>query len=292
MRRTHQIGSMRRRVWLFGTVLVACQTLASPAAAQARVTAEEVSQDASAVARPPSLPRVTFGGATPSSSGTGSGFKRFMRDVAGDYKHFFSKETAFWYGAGAAAAGLVHLADEDIRETLEDSPASTAQALEGGDTYGNVTLQVPLAAGWWIVGHATGSARGAEAGRDLLRAQINTASWTVAIKVVTHRTRPNGGARSFPSGHTSAVFATAMVLQEHYGWKIGVPFFAAAAYTGVSRITDNKHWASDVVFGAFVGMASARTVTLHLRDSRFALRPVTVPGGAGLALVRVPDAPR
>ena len=131
-----------------------------------------------------------------------------------------------------------------------------------------------------------GSSRAADAGRDLVRAQINATTWAYALKFAVDRTRPNGDPRSFPSGHSTATFATAMVLQQHYGWKVGVPFFAAATYTAVSRLTVNKHWASDVTFGAFVGMASARTVTLHLRDARFAMTPFFVRGGGGVALVR------
>jgi hypothetical protein len=37
------------------------------------------------------------------------------------------------------------------------------------------------------------------------------------------------------------------------------PFFVIATYTAASRIIDNKHWASDVVMGAFMGMTSGRT---------------------------------
>jgi hypothetical protein len=209
-----------------------------------------------------------------------------MRDVGGDYKHFFSKETAYWYSGGLAAAGLVHVADEDIAEEMAE-PSATTRALEGGDKYGNLSLQVPFAVGWWVVGHVAGSRRGAEAGRDLVRAQISATSWAYAWKYAVDRTRPNGDPRSFPSGHAAATFATAMVLQDHYGWKVGVPFFAASTYTAISRLTINKHWASDVTFGAFVGIASARTVTLHLRSQTFALVPLAVPRGGGLALMHV-----
>jgi hypothetical protein len=44
----------------------------------------------------------------------------------------------------------------------------------------------------------------------------------------------------------------------------------------------NQHWTSDVVMGAAVGMASGRTVTLHLRDTRMSLAPLAVPGGGGV----------
>jgi len=216
----------------------------------------------------------------------GSAASRFFRDVGGDYKHYFSKETGYWLTGGLAAAGYVHFADEDIAEEMSESSATT-RALEGGDKYGNLTLQLPIAVGWWIVGHMAGSSRHADAGRDLVRAQISAASWAYAWKYAVDRTRPNGDPRSFPSGHAAATFATAMTLQDHYGWKVGVPFFAAATYTAISRLTIDKHWASDVTFGAFVGIASARTVTLHVRSEKFALVPLAVPGGGGVALTRV-----
>ena len=75
-----------------------------------------------------------------------------------------------------------------------------------------------------------------------------------------------------------------MVLQEHYGWKLGVPAFAAAAYTAASRVTANQHWLSDVVFGAALGVASGRTVTVRLRDTRVTLAPLVVPGGGGISV--------
>lgn len=295
------VGAFRvRGGWL---PALALGVLCSPAvwASQSPGAGSEVGQSAVSQAAggqqvPPSSP--VERGDAPGSAGSqkepaeatapakkGSAFGRFMRDVGGDYKHFFSRETAYWYAGGLGAAGLVHPLDDDIAEEMEEA-SPTTRALEGGDKYGNLSLQVPLAAGWWIVGHMAGSVRHADAGRDLVRAQISAASWAYAWKYAVDRTRPNGDPRSFPSGHAAATFATAMVLQDHFGWKVGVPFFAASTYTALSRLTINKHWASDVTFGAFVGIASARTVTLHLRNTKFVLVPVAVPRGGGIALVR------
>jgi membrane-associated phospholipid phosphatase len=212
------------------------------------------------------------------SSGQPGAASRFLRDVAADYKHFFSKETAVWLGVGGGLALAIHPADEAIRDETQ-GPTTLTASLEGGRHYGATYVQIPLAVGWWTIGHAAGSERGAAAGRDLLRAQINVATWTFALKAAVDRTRPNGEPYSFPSGHSSATFAAAMVLEDHYGWKVGVPALGAATYTAISRLTDNKHWASDVVFGAFLGMASARTVTLHLRTARVTIAPLTSPGG-------------
>jgi hypothetical protein len=224
----------------------------------------------------------------PDDGGDRSAFMRFVGDVGSDYRNFFRPETAAWYATGLAAANVVHIWDEPIAEAAADPSPEARQSLEGGALYGNLTWQVPMAVGWWAMGKALDSGKAADAGRDLLRAQISATSWVYAIKFAVNRTRPNGDPRSFPSGHSTATFATAMVLQDHYGWKVGVPMFAAAAYTSVSRLIDNKHWASDVTMGALVGVASARTVTLHLRRQPMAVAPFAVPGGWGIGLVGLP----
>ena len=204
----------------------------------------------------------------------------FLSDVGHDYRNFFSVETAWWLGSGGAAAAGVHQADQSIADWAQ----SNSLAMPGGDLYGSQLVQIPVAIVWWWAGSAAGSTRQADAGRDLLRSQLLVAGWTYGIKVAADRTRPNGERWSFPSGHASTSFAVASVLQDHFGWKAGVPAFAAAAYTGVTRIGDNWHWTSDVVFGAALGIAAGRTVTFHLRDTKVTLSPVPVPGGVGVTL--------
>ena len=75
-----------------------------------------------------------------------------------------------------------------------------------------------------------------------------------------------------------------MVLHHHYGWKVGLPVFAAATYTAGSRLTVNKHWASDVAFGAVLGMVSARAVTLRVRETAVTVGPMMLHGGGGILI--------
>jgi hypothetical protein len=226
--------------------------------------------------------------AKPSADRSDSEFRRFVRDVAGDYKGFFSEGVAWRLGIGGAAAGVIHIWDSSVaNEAAEPLPEPT-ELLAGGDYYGGPSGQWPLAIGWWTIGHLAHNEKGAQAGRDLLRAQISAASWTYVIKFATQRERPNGDPRAFPSGHTSATFATAAVIQQHYGWKLGLPFYALGVYAGASRITAEKHWASDVVFGAAVGMASGYTVTRRFHDRPVTLEPAMYPHGIGLAVHLIP----
>ena len=66
--------------------------------------------------------------------------------------------------------------------------------------------------------------------------------------------------RSFPSGHSLAAFAAAAAVSSETSdwwpntrWIIGPVLFTGATLTGVSRMYDNKHWASDVIVGAGLG---------------------------------------
>jgi membrane-associated phospholipid phosphatase len=80
---------------------------------------------------------------------------------------------------------------------------------------------------------------------------------TVILKGLSGRTRPDRTANSFPSGHTSSAFAGATLLarfiERETKSKLGYLFYLPAAYIGVERVRDNRHWATDVAAGAFIG---------------------------------------
>ena len=67
---------------------------------------------------------------------------------------------------------------------------------------------------------------------------------------------------SFPSGHTTVAFAAATVFATEYRDKPIIPVIAytAAALIGLSRITENKHWTTDVIAGAALGFLQGKNV--------------------------------
>lgn len=80
------------------------------------------------------------------------------------------------------------------------------------------------------------------------------------IKYTAHVQRPDGSNyKSFPSGHTATAFMTAMMMHKEYGdrspW-YSISAFTVAAVTGVSRQLNNRHWISDVLAGAGIGILS------------------------------------
>jgi len=109
---------------------------------------------------------------------------------------------------------------------------------------------------------------------------------TTGLKVTANRRRPSGGSHAFPSGHTSATFAAAGILQQHFGWGAGVPGYAVASFVAWTRVRDRAHWLSDVVFGSALGLASARAVTRGHDSRQWTVTPVAVPGGVGIVFSR------
>lgn len=67
---------------------------------------------------------------------------------------------------------------------------------------------------------------------------------------------------SFPSGHTTVAFAAATVFASEYKNMPIVPIIAYSAATliGMSRITENKHWTTDVAVGAAIGFLAGKNV--------------------------------
>jgi membrane-associated phospholipid phosphatase len=124
-------------------------------------------------------------------------------------------------------------------------------------------------------------------GGDLIRAQLLAEIMTTGVKQGVRRDRPEGTGFSFPSGHTAVTFASATVLQRHFGWRVGVPSYAVAAYVAASRVEMRRHYLSDVAFGAALGIIAGRTVTVG-RDHRLMVTPLLTAhgGGASFTLIK------
>lgn len=77
--------------------------------------------------------------------------------------------------------------------------------------------------------------------------------------------------QAFPSGHATTAFAVAAaVTSETHDWwprstwVVGPVLYGGATLVGLSRMYEDKHWASDVVMGAAVGIfAGLKTVRFN-----------------------------
>ncbi|SHE46530.1 PAP2 superfamily protein [Mariniphaga anaerophila] len=118
---------------------------------------------------------------------------------------------------------------------------------------------------------------------------------TDQLKYRVNEPRPNGGVRSFPSGHTSKAFMFAHFMHKEFGELS--PWYSVAAYSSAAtvaymRVAKSAHWVSDVIAGAGIGILSTELVYLthqykwdneHLQ--RFDIFPFRLGNQKGVTLV-------
>ncbi|MCC7124401.1 MAG: phosphatase PAP2 family protein [Acidobacteria bacterium] len=263
---------------LAGALLLFTLMIVSPAEAQPGSEADP----AAAPATPAAAPLAPAAAAATRDQP----FRRFWPNFIGDLRRYPSLDSLVVLGAG----GLLSVAalNSDVHFTAQASAGGTDQIFAVGGGLGDGYVQVGLAVGTYAAGALTGHRTVTHVGADLIRAQAVTGVLTHAIKLATRRARPHGDhdtlgrTYSFPSGHSSATWSSATVLWRHLGWKVGVPASLLAAYASASRLQQNEHFMSDVLFGAALGIASARTVTMGHGKTRVSVTPAPVPGGGAI----------
>ncbi len=210
-----------------------------------------------------------------------TGIKATLKAIPQDFRHLGSRENLLWLGVGTAAALAIHPVDDNINHHFAGVGAA--------DTFfkpGKYIGETATLAGASLAIYATGRLRDtpkvSHIGMDLIRALVVDEAITQTLKYSARRQRPDLSDRhSFPSGHSSATFAVATVLERHIHWRMSVPAYVFASYVAMSRLHENKHFASDVAFGAAVGIIAGRTVTQPGSD-KYALAVAPIRGGIGV----------
>ncbi len=207
---------------------------------------------------------------------------------------------------GALAAGT--LADRPLRDWLQRNRTPGTNAVAHIFRHmGQPEVYAPVGLGALAVGLISGNDKVTRAGGRISASLMTSGATVNVIKVFAGRKRPRfaedqyefrpfSGAASWPSGHTAMAFALATsVSDEVRSTPASIGLYAAATMTGWSRMNDNRHWFTDVVTGALIGMASAKVMNgrwrvLGINGPRFLLEPTTedtpldamVRAGAGL----------
>jgi hypothetical protein len=236
--------------------------------------------------------------ATPAAQGpeavpepTETGWKSLLQDTGRDFVSFPQrKSTWVLLAAGGALALAAHPADDYVQSHIVDNPTAE-RVFSVGKVLGSTGFQIGTALTLYIVGKQlskgdTETHRLTHIGFDIMRAQIVAQTIVIGMKQSIRRDRPTGECCAFPSGHATSAFAAASVLERHFGYRGSWPALLAASYVATSRLVDNRHFLSDVIFGAALGEAVGWTVVGRHGKPKIALQPVPVRGGMMVAFVR------
>ena len=180
-----------------------------------------------------------------------------------------------WWEAAIAvgAVGVASVADRGVDDWVQDRRSSHSDAVarvfrNGGEPQ----VWLTIGGGIFAAGVVTGRPNLRRSGGRVL-ASLAVAGFTAAaIKEIVGRVRPTdtndpylfkpfSNHDAFPSGHTTMAFALATSLAEeiHNRW-VAAALYAGAGGTAWSRLNDHKHWFSDVLAGATVGITGANVM--------------------------------
>lgn len=200
-----------------------------------------------------------------------------------------TRHDALVWGGGVVAAALL---DVTVRDFSQDNRSvATNDAASVGNSLGTAYVAAPALAATWLVGTAIGKKSVQDAALWAAASGAVAGGITVVAKAAIGRVRPPGGDAasfhpftkntSFPSGHTSFAFAIASSLAHSTkdGWS-DVAFYSLAAFTGWSRINNDRHWTSDVVAGAALGYLVGRQLTV----GRKRWVPIVASNGVGVGV--------
>jgi membrane-associated phospholipid phosphatase len=218
-----------------------------------------------------------------------TGLETLVRDILADFRAFPRRESTWVIlGVGGATALAVHPADANVNRHLVSSGWADNLWKPGHIIGGPALYGVPVALYlggrylWAPAKDEPQTNKWSHLGLDLLRAELEEEAIVQTLKFSVRRTRPDGTSYSFPSGHAAATFAVAAVLERHLGYRLAWPTLVIATYVGTSRLHDNVHYLSDVVFGAAIGTATGWTVVGRHGRSTYAFSPMPVRGGVAL----------
>jgi hypothetical protein len=213
-----------------------------------------------------------------------TGIKAMFRELGTDIQHLPSKENLLWVGIGGGVAAAVHPVDSTANKDL--SGPFLDKFFKPGAILGQSYTLLPVSVTIYAIGRLHEKPRVSHMGSDLIQSLLIAELMTQTVKYSVRRERPDGsGANSFPSGHAADTMAFATALERHFNWKYYLPAYAGATYVAMSRLHDNVHFASDVAFGAAVGIIAGRTVT-RPGHRPFPVQVSSVPGGLAIQYAR------
>lgn len=170
----------------------------------------------------------------------------------------------------------MQLRDSRFKNTLNDL----------SEAYGNPIYMGSLSLGTYLLSTALDKPDLQDLSSTALQAMAFSGSTVMGLKLLFHRWRPeeqleldpyqfdgpslNQDQLSFPSGHSVIAFSFAASVSAHFEdkWYVAIPLYGLASLTAWQRVYDFKHWPSDVLGGAILGVLIGRQVAAWQKEGR------------------------
>ncbi len=219
-------------------------------------------------------------------------FREAFRTFAADGRYLASfpmraTEKGAWLAAGVlAATALTMSRDEEIRaEVLESDGGRRRRVATKFEPLGRFEVEAAALGAFYLIGRRADDGRAASTAATAFESYLWAGIITSVSKGAFGRERPGLGSEEgrffagdtiFPSGHTTRSFAIAAVLADRHGRRAAFMAYAVATLIGLSTVEEDRHWASDILAGAGLGLAIGKGIaTRHPAAA-------PVPEGAGL----------
>jgi membrane-associated phospholipid phosphatase len=222
-------------------------------------------------------------------------FRAFARGLGMSFTtSLFSQQNLLPAASGGAVALTLAPYDQPISAALRGTSDRLGVI---GDAAGGTIAMASIVGGTVTASLFSHSSRLKSTAFALAQAATVEIAIVQSMKYITQRERPDGSDNlSFPSGHAADAFTVAAVFSNYYGWKWGIPLYAAAGLVAVSRVENGKHWPSDVAVGATIGLLAGRSGILTTerlggvrKASRVTIAPILGARCWGVAVSVLPE---
>lgn len=232
-----------------------------------------------------------------------SDFSDFINLSADYYTSPFRFDSDDWinFSAIVGITALSTVADKEIKNFSQRNQSGFSNSIFSADKYYYAEFVGASIFAFYGYGLIEDNSKIRKLAVKLTEATFLASSITLITKTVIGRARPymeknqyytdpftfNNDYNSFPSGHTTLVFAYSTVMAneiDNVFWKIG--WYSLAGLVGYSRIYHNQHWFSDVLMAGAIGYFSGEFVNSHHKNKnkKTELSLFPIPGGLALQL--------
>jgi len=200
-----------------------------------------------------------------------------------DLSPYVSGRTGIFLALGGLAAAIAWNNEDPIAPAKRLDRSTFDPVMDIGNTYGSGLVLGGSTLTLLAVGGFTSDDQISGLATDLCWSYLSAAAVTGIFKHTVDRPRPADGGLSFPSGHTSSAFSAVPVVFHHLGWQAGMGATLMATATGLGRMEEERHYLSDVLFGAAIGLAVGDAVVCGKHGGAGGGGLTVMPGGFAYA---------